>query len=118
MLVIRVMKWRFPRSLMLQVIALCIALGALWAPVAEAAVCAGEPPVALQLKQHKDGDTDETGSEKHEACAHGHCHHSSQAVGRPTESFALVSDVSILRSGTQPTFASNLIELATPPPRA
>ena len=47
----------FAHSLLLQLITLCTAFGVLWAPVAEAAECAGEPPAASQLEQH-----DEPGS--------------------------------------------------------
>ena len=107
----------FARSLLLQLITLCTAFGVLWAPVAEAAECAGEPPVASQLEQHDEPGDDDRGPEKHGACAHGHCHHASQAVGRSSDAFALGSVMSGLRAGDQPSFASNLTELATPPPR-
>lgn len=108
----------FARSLLLQLITLCAAFGVLWAPVAEAAECAGEPSVASQLEQHDETGGDDLGPEKHGACAHGHCHHASQAVGRSSDFFALGSVRSVLQAGHQPSFASNLTELATPPPRA
>ncbi len=105
------------RSLLLQLITLCTAFGVLWAPVAEAAECVGEPPLASQLVQHDEPGDDDSGAEKHGACAHGHCHHASQAVGRSSHAFSLGSVISALRAGDQPSFASNLTELAVPPPR-
>ena len=107
----------FSRTLLLQLVMLCTALGVLWAPVAEAAECAGEPLVASQLEHNETGD-DDRGPEKHGTCAHGHCHHVSQAIGGSSDAFALGSVTSALRAGDDPSFASNLTELATPPPRA
>ena len=53
------MTWLFTRSFVLQLVTLCTAFGVLWAPVAEAAECAGEPAVASQLEQHDEpGDDD------------------------------------------------------------
>ena len=108
----------FSRSLLLQIVTLCTVLGVLWAPVAEAAECAGEPPVASQLEQHDEPGNDDSGPETHGACAHGHCHHASQAVNRSSESLVPGSVVTVLRAADQPWFASRLAELATPPPRA
>lgn len=108
----------FARSLLLQLITLCTAFGVLWAPVAEAAECAGEPPVASQLAQHGSPGNDDSGPEKHGACAHGHCHHSSQAVGRPSDVIASGSAMGVPNFSDQLSFASNVTELATPPPRA
>ncbi|WP_156840277.1 hypothetical protein [Novosphingobium aquimarinum] len=108
----------FARSFILQLVTLCTALGVLWAPVAEAAECAGERPVASQFEQHDDPGSDDRGPEKHGACAHGHCHHASQAVGKTSEVFALDSVATVLRAGKYRSFVSGLTELATPPPRA
>ena len=108
----------FARSLLLQLVTLCTALGVLWAPVAEAAECAGEPPVASQLEQHDEPGNDDTRPEKHGTCAHGHCHHASQAVGQSSKPAVLGKVVTVLRSTDQPWSASVLAELATPPPRA
>lgn len=108
----------FARSLLLQLVTLCTALGVLWAPVAEAAECAGELTVTSQLEQHEEPGDDDRVPEKHGACAHGHCHHASQAVGRSSETLAPQSVVNVLRAADQPWFASGLTELATPPPRA
>lgn len=106
------------RSFLLQLVTLCTALSILWAPVAEAAECSDEPPVASQLEQHDEPGNGERGPEKHGACAHGHCHHASQAVGRFSEPFAPRSVVSVLHAADQPWFASGPAELITPPPRA
>ena len=108
----------FARSLLLQFVTLCTAFGVLWAPVAEAAECAGEPPVASQLAQHGSPGDDDIGPEKHGACVHGHCHHSSQAVERPSDAFVLGSAMSVPSANDQPSFPSNLTDLGTPPPRA
>lgn len=108
----------FARSLMLQLVTLCTALGVLWAPVAEAAECADEPEVASLFEQHGEPAGDENPPEKHGTCAHGHCHHASQAVARASESFASGSILAVLRAADEPWFAAGLAELATPPPRA
>lgn len=108
----------FARSLMLQLLTLCTAFGVLWAPVAEAAECAGEPPVASQLEQHDEPGNDGKGPEKHGTCAHGHCHHASQAIDRSSEPFAQGLVTKVLRAAAQAALGSGLIELATPPPRA
>ncbi len=108
----------FARSLMLQLITLCTALGVLFVPVAEAAECAGEPPVASQLEQHGDPGDDDRGPEKHGTCAHGHCHHASHAVRSLAGSVALDPSASVLRAADQPRFDSGPTELTTPPPRA
>jgi len=108
----------FARSFLLQLITLCTAFGVLWTPVAEAAECAGETPVASQLEQHDEPDNDDTGPEKHGTCAHGHCHHASQAVGQSSKPAVLGKVVAVLRAADQPWSASGLAELATPPPRA
>lgn len=108
----------FARSLLLQLVTLCTAFGVLWAPVAEAAECAGEPPVASQLEQHDEPGNDNKGPEKHGTCAHGHCHHASQAVSRSSETFTPSSVATVLRAADQPWFAAGLVELTTPPPRA
>ncbi len=108
----------FARSLLLQLITLCTALGVLWAPVAEAAECAGEPPVASQLEQHGESDNDDSGPEKHGTCAHGHCHHASQALGQSSKPAVLGKNATVLSGADQPWSESGLAELATPPPRA
>lgn len=106
------------RSLLLQLVTLCTALGVLWAPVAEAAECAGESPVAFQLEQHDEPGNDDTGPEKHGTCAHGHCHHASQAVGQSSKTAVQGKVATVLHGTDQPWSDSGLAELATPPPRA
>ena len=112
------MVWLFARCFLLRLVTLCIAFGVLWAPVAEATDCAEEPAVAFQLEQHGETGGENSGLEKHSACAHGHCHHTSQAIGNSWDTFALGSVVGVLRAADQAWYASGLTELATPPPRA
>ncbi|MDT0576433.1 hypothetical protein RM533_09555 [Croceicoccus sp. F390] len=108
----------FARSFMLQLITLCTALGVLWVPVAEAAECADEPEVASLIEQHGEPGEEGSGSEKHGTCAHGHCHHVSQAVGRSAEGVALSSVVALNHGKRHSALDSGITELATPPPRA
>ena len=105
------------RTLMLQLITLCTALGVLWAPVAEAAECGDEPVVASMFEEHgKSGDED-SGPEKHGTCAHGHCHHFSQAVGRSAEGITSLPVATIVCGIDHSSLDSGITELATPPPR-
>ena len=108
----------FARSFMLQLITLCTALGVLWAPVAEAAECADEPEVASLIEQHGEPGEEGDAPEKHGTCAHGHCHHTSQVVGRSADGVVLSSVVALNSDKHHPTLDSGVIELATPPPRA
>ena len=108
----------FARSFLLQLVTLSTALGVLWAPVAEAVECAGEPPVASQLEQHDEPGNDDTRPEKHGTCAHGHCHHASQALGQSSKPAVLGKNAAVLSGADQPWSESGLAELATPPPRA
>ena len=106
------------RTLMLQLITLCTALGVLWAPVAEASECGDEPVVASSFEEHgKSGDED-SGPEKHGTCAHGHCHHLSQAVGRSAEGITSLPVGMIVCGIDHSSLNSGITELATPPPRA
>jgi ABC-type nickel/cobalt efflux system permease component RcnA len=106
------------RSFMLQLITLCTALGVLWAPVAEAAECSDEPEVASLVEQHDEPGDEDGEPESHGTCAHGHCHHASQALGRSAEDIASFS-VAKLTFGFRPcSLDSGITELATPPPRA
>ena len=107
----------FARSFMLQLITLCTALGVLWAPVAEAAECSDEPDVASLIEQHGEPGDEGNGPEKHGACAHGHCHHVSQAVGRTTEDLAMLSIIALNSGNRHSALNSGIIELATPPPQ-
>lgn len=108
----------FARSFMLQLITLCTAFGVLWAPVAEAAECADEPEVASLIEQHGEPGEEGDAPEKHGTCAHGHCHHVSQAVGRSTEDVATLSVTALNCGKSHASLHSGITELATPPPRA
>lgn len=108
----------FARSFMLQLITLCTAISVLWAPVAEAAECADEPEVASLIEQHGEPGEEGDGPEKHGTCAHGHCHHTSQVVGRSADGVVLSSIAALNHGKRHSALASGITELATPPPRA
>ena len=108
----------FARSFLLQLITLFTALGVLWAPVAEAAECADEPEVTSLMEQHGEPGEEGNAPEKHGTCAHGHCHHVSQTVGRSAEGVSLSSVVALTSSKRHAALDSGVIELDTPPPRA
>ena len=108
----------FARSFMLQFITLFTAIGVLWAPVAEAAECADEPEVASLIEQHGEPGEESNAPEKHGTCAHGHCHHVSQTVGRSGEGVSMPSVVALNSGKRHAALDSGYIELDTPPPRA
>jgi hypothetical protein len=106
------------RSVMLQLITLCTAIGVLWAPVAEAAECSDEPEVASLFEQHGEPGGEDSGPERHSTCVHGHCHHASQAVDRSAEGIKSVPIVTLIFGISHSSLNSGITELATPPPRA
>lgn len=111
------MTWIVIRSLTLQLITLCAAIGVLWAPVSEAAECGGEPVALSQFEQHGESGKKERGPEKHGTCAHGHCHHASQAVRASGDTVEALIAKGPLGGVTSPALAPSINELATPPPR-
>jgi hypothetical protein len=105
------------RSLLLQLITLCTALGVLWAPVAEAAECSDEPEVASLIEQHDEPGGDDSSPEKHGACVHGHCHHASHAVGRTADDITSAAAETLIAGIAHSSLNSSATALATPPPR-
>ncbi|MNJ41297.1 hypothetical protein D3C77_362160 [compost metagenome] len=60
------------------------------APIADAATCAPEPPVAHTLAAHDPGEGDHRGmGSSHGICAHGHCHHNGTARSDADDSLLL-----------------------------
>lgn len=112
------MSRHLARTVLLQLVTLCTALGVLWAPVAEAVECSGEADVAGFVEQHGESGGDESTPEKHGTCAHGHCHHTSQAV-RDSADFVIHLTAATLLTGIKGlSLDGSRAELATPPPRA
>ncbi|OCC23284.1 hypothetical protein MB02_11615 [Croceicoccus estronivorus] len=106
------------RTVFLQLLTLCTALGVLWTPIAEAAECSDEPEAASLIEQHGQPEEDDNAPEKPGTCVHGHCHHASQAIKASADSVRHMTAATLLTSIVEPPLDGSATQLATPPPRA
>ncbi|WP_312406394.1 hypothetical protein [Brevundimonas sp.] len=83
----RPMTWSMSTWARLVVAATIVFAAFFFAPIADAATCAPEPPAAHASVDHdpRDGDHGDKGG-NHGICAHGHCHHTSTARADLTDS--------------------------------